>query len=565
MKKRSYPNDDSINMLSVRDTQKWLDTIKSIYNKTHNGEDRMKAIKETTKDWSPMEVYDFLNWLKFYEEGTHMKYKVAQWYENGNPGYFLPIKPDAPAPKQEYVSGNDIASAKEEIESGLSQKERKDLIERQRHKIIGRLDSTEKLLRSNEGQLFAGKEYESLIEAIYSLKKKVHLINKLTLSSKIYDDILIREGNVLSRNGFVKAAQVLYKLADDQSAVVPAPVAEEPLTATEAPEEAATTPPATPVPAPTEGGIVGDIGSGMDIPGNTPTLGPNDGPGSGPNDLPKGILKFLENLDVGSVSSKEDMLEVSDQDINEANFDDVLEVEDRDGVLISEAQEVPPAPVVEPAETVVEDAPLEVSEEDATTDGPKIPKNPSVSTLDLESNKAAKYDEIIDMAFKNLTIDDIIAKAEDLAKIFSTREVPRQLFILDLMMDRLGLASYFPSLSEAINKGIDSNNYISSRIDDILSKLRGNVKTNDIDLRNGGGSASDSPELQAIKQNLKDTDEKEKAKKELRKKQENEAFDLEKETPEIDVENDLAAEPVAPVTETPVAPVLPKVPNKPIV
>lgn len=156
------------------------------------------------------------------------------------------------------------------------------------------------------------------------------------------------------------------------------------------------------------------------------------------------------------------------------------------------------------------------------------------------------------MAFKDLTVEDIIGKVEDLAKIFSTREVPRQLFILDLMMNRLGLASYFPSLSEAINKSIDSNNYISSRIDDILSKLRGNVKTNDIDLRNGGGAVNDSPELQSIKQNLQTNQEKEKAKKEMRKKQEDEAFELDsnKETPDVEIAEDLQPEitPTPPVT-----------------
>ena len=61
-------------------------------------------------------------------------------------------------------------------------KRKETLLRNSAQKIIGRLDSAEKLLRSPEGQAFAGPELEQLMEAIYTLKKKVQLVNKLSVS-----------------------------------------------------------------------------------------------------------------------------------------------------------------------------------------------------------------------------------------------------------------------------------------------------------------------------------------------------------------------------------------------
>ena len=48
-----------------------------------------EAVQSVTRDWKKMEIFDFLNWLKFIEEGTHMKYKFAQvWYEEWTAGIF---------------------------------------------------------------------------------------------------------------------------------------------------------------------------------------------------------------------------------------------------------------------------------------------------------------------------------------------------------------------------------------------------------------------------------------------------------------------------------------------
>ena len=148
-----------------------------------------------------------------------------------------------------------------------------------------------------------------------------------------------------------------------------------------------------------------------------------------------------------------------------------------------------------------------------------------------------------------IKVDDVVAKLEDLAKVFKTREIPRQLSIADMMLDSLGLASFFPSLSEATNKALESNNYISTRVEDIISKLRGAMATHDIDLK--GGEVESRPDVAAIKNKLQSDTDKEKARKELRKQQENEELEQKsKETPDIEVSEDLEA----PATPPPAPP-----------
>jgi len=149
MKNRAYPNYDSYMSIGPKyDTKKWIDAVKDIYYKTRTGLDKQSAVSATIGAWDDVEQQNFFNWLRFYEEGTHLKYKYAQsWYEGVQPGYFLPVRKDQEEDKNE-VKDLDERSAVE----------KKKIIEHQRKKVIGRLDSAEKLLRSDEGLLFAGKE-----------------------------------------------------------------------------------------------------------------------------------------------------------------------------------------------------------------------------------------------------------------------------------------------------------------------------------------------------------------------------------------------------------------------
>ena len=117
--------------------------------------------------------------------------------------YFVPLP---------FIKSID-ASPRQHPHSQSGADEKKQIIEKQRQKIIGRLDSAEKLLRSEEGQIFAGNELEALLDVIYSLKNKIQMVNKISLSTRLYEDMIVREANILVKKGFGNAGTVLRKVA----------------------------------------------------------------------------------------------------------------------------------------------------------------------------------------------------------------------------------------------------------------------------------------------------------------------------------------------------------------
>lgn len=513
--KKAYPNTNYyMHIPGQHDVSKWMKAVQFIRHLEDRGAARMLAIRQATSGWNLIETFDFLNWIKFYGAGEHMKYKFAQlWYENGSPGYFLHIKKDEPqAPPVRQDIDFAIAPPAVPVHDAAAE-EKKNLIDRQRNKIVGRLDSVEKLLRSPEGHLFSGKEFETLIDAIYQLKKKIHLVNKVSSSTKLYEDMIVREANILTNSGFIKAGEFLYSVAQDK-----VPIA---------------TPPEPPAQGQGSAGGLPSVGPGA------PTTPPDTTNDNSPID------KFLSNLDTGKVT------EDDEHTVNDLEVEDTIDVADvEDELLVTEAQDAgppppppPPAPPVKkPVAPPVDEEPLEVTEDDI-----KSTPKPVSNTADFDSK--------VSQVFSDITVGDVVSKLEDLAKVFKTREIPRQLGIIDMMLDSLGLASYFPSLSEATNKALESNNYISTRVEDILSKLRGSMGTNEIDLK--GGDAPEKPEVAGIKQKLQSDEDKEKSRKKMRKEQE--ATELEgknKETPEVEIEEDLAAPPPPPPKAVPPAPAL---------
>jgi hypothetical protein len=504
--KFAYPNNDYINIPGQRDIQKWVNTVKNIYIKQKDGMDQVKALKQYTFSWDPVETYDFINWLRYYQQGNHMKYKTAQnFYGNLNNGYMLPLKEDP------------ILEVKESVDDDDNKKE---IIKAQRTKILKRLDSAEKVLREHD--IFPAEEFQAILSAIYDLKRKIQSVNKTSKSTKLYSDMIYRQGNILSHKGFNKGAEVFYTLAQDKSELQSAPTANIPN-------------PTAPVP-PTQGqGVAGGLPSmGPGMPQNPPESAPNDSPTT---TMSEGMKGFLDNL------SGIDDLEVND----ESEVNDELYVDD----LITTAQ------LVEPKS--LEPKPLEKAPPVVPISKPEIEKPISKPLIDSKpdskiSDQADTFSNKMDAALANVKVIDVINQLEDIAKVFKIREIPRQLSFADMMLDKLGMASFFPALSEAINKSLESNNYISTRIEDVLSKLRGAMERKNIDLKDEGNKI-DSDEILNIKKNLQTDIDKEKARKDNRKEQE---F---KEIPEIEIEEDLGpegAKKVLPKQEVKPIPVTPK-------
>ena len=83
------------------------------------------------------------------------------------------------------------------------------------------------------------------------------------------------------------------------------------------------------------------------------------------------------------------------------------------------------------------------------------------------------------------------------------------------------MASYFPSLAEALKSAVDSNQYMLTRVEDIISKLRGAVPPAmnfDLDEEEERVTQTD-PALEAVRDTLEQQDQIEKAKTEKRRQE----------------------------------------------
>jgi hypothetical protein len=523
--KSAYPNySEGMTIPGEHNLDRWVQALKDIYYKNNQGMPWKQAFDSSTDSWNPMEKTDFNNWVNFYQQQGHLKYKKAQmsWYtppeedseEDTQLGQVKPYSGYFAPNGQDYNKNlhSDIGAVKDASENDISPAERKKILDKHKKKLISRLDSVEKLLRSDEGHLLTESEYDSLLESIFSLKKKITSLNKKTSGVLFYQDLIVREANILANKGFYKAASFLYVSA--QAAAAPPPAAEpSPISSPasgslDAPKNDVQVPPtASNAPSPISGG-----GTAGNLPGDTTE---NNSP----------LQEIAESLGEGFDVNTSDDLVIYDDDTDDGD--------DLDEYLIAEAQAAPPPlPAPSPAPNL----------------------NPPENITVLESED--RFDDKLDDVLSNVKIEDVVKKIEDLSKIFKTREIPRQLAIVDMMLDKLGIASFFPALSEATNKALESNNYILTRIEAMLTQLSGAIKTDKIDLKH---EKSVAPQAENIKTNLQQKSELDRERKEMRKELADKALEerMKEETPDLEVTEDELAPPAAPPIMPPAAPIAP--------
>jgi hypothetical protein len=256
----------------------------------------------------------------------------------------------------------------------------------------------------------------------------------------------------------------------------------------------------------------------------------------------------LDDLVKGMNNDKNDDQDVSDiNDIEDVEDDPLSEI-----TVIAQAAPPPGTPDIEVEDEVLgnPDPPPEPSKGPVVVPAkPKDSGEPKQVTapapLPPMAPQKVNLTDPFEMALSSVSVVDVVTRLEALANIFRNREIARQLAIIDLMMDKLGIASFFPSLAEASSKSLESNQYALTRIEDILSKLRGSIETppnHQVDLT--GPVDQVSPPVadtnpNQIKQNLIQNQEEEKVKKERRKQME-EA----KQTPQVTNAPEELAQPV---------------------
>jgi hypothetical protein len=72
-----------------------------------------------------------------------------------------------------------------------------------------------------------------------------------------------------------------------------------------------------------------------------------------------------------------------------------------------------------------------------------------------------------------ININMVIDRLEGVSKILKSRDTIRELASIDILLNEMGMASYFPEISYAQSKLIESFSYACNKIEDIVSKLRG--------------------------------------------------------------------------------------------
>lgn len=423
--KNCYPNDQSqILPLQQYNIDKWLETMKKIYSGLQKGVGYNNSLELCTEGWDPVEKNDFQSWVKYYSQGEHLKYKTAQYYQA--PGVNIPIEDlvsSLPAVPQTGISNtpNESEIAQKKIFS-----------------LIGRLNAAEKLFTDPQVQKALGKrgvKVEDCLEGLHALKRKIQSASFRVLASLV-EDLELKEISKTATDNILEdfLYREFYRVGERKNLDYLVRYA----------QAAPTSTPPGPLP------------SNSGAPANP--MPPNNMPlDSGANVEP--------TKDEGVLAVEEFIAGLNGEDVGET-WDDEIEMDEpikktQSNSFLNRIKLSQAVPANLPSPEKVNTNPFQA--------GALIPP---VIEKDIGMRRP---DEIFESALKDVKISDVIERLEALADVFRNREISRQMAIIDLFMDRLGIATFFPSLAEASTKTLESNQYALTRIEDIISKLRGSV------------------------------------------------------------------------------------------
>lgn len=444
--------------------KKWTDTMRGLYYNIHKGLDFPGAFDLVTKDWSNMEKKDFKHWADFYSKNEQFKYKTAQeknYYADDNGAPLVPfnhLQARLPSAPSEVPKTPNVA----EIHN---QYFREDEIKEKIRSVISRLQSAEKIVTDPEVQKVLNEKLDmgldKWLETLHYLKRKIQTVPIKSASSNICEDLIIKEGNRLINQGYKFAGFMLKKIAQEKLAD---PTDLDDL----GPEEDIATP---------------EVTSEKPIPQAAPLLE------SAPLPQPENI-------------EENDALK---EFIKRLNFDD-LDLDDKES-FAKLAQQMPSNINVEEPE----EGESIIVDENPETVGEKLLEGEEAEKMDLSPGSSLN---------REVTVAIVIKRLETVDNILRNREIPRQLAMIDIEMDILGIAPFFPTLAEAHRSALESHSYMITRIDDILSKLRGSLEPGGhIDLTTNKNDVTPSMDglSEKVKENLKKEKQKEEDIKNIRK------------------------------------------------
>lgn len=511
MNKKSYPNIEfGLHPKNPYNIKRWIEAMNNLYQQAkiigYNN-----AFNQITNKWDEMEKLDFKTWLKFYEQDNHLKYKQAQ---------YIPLDALKAALPPAYSPRDLQVNEDEQTENPV-------IVKKQ---IVPDKKSLDFLIKSLLSRLTAAENIatksnvrDALDKAGINIKEWFTLLHRLKLeiqsapirtatASDLIEDIIVKNANTAS-NKLTK--DFLISIA--QLGTVP--MASTPMSANPADNAMGQQPLAqssNPLP-------------NSDIPGST-VESPEDA-----------VASFLKNLSgIKDTGDTDDMLKSDDE-----------------SDLIVEAQAVP-NPLTQPQQNeVIEQEPqadIEVAEEGSRLE----------PEMDPDASTTLK-DDLFDKALEGITVKDIINRMNSIINIFRQRRISNELSIIDLMLQKAGLASFVPEMSEIQRSVLESNNYSLSRAEEILSRLSGVMITplsQEID-KEMTEPAKINPENQLVVQRLQQqqNQEEELKKQKKLKKQQEEAAKLNQPIVAPNMQQELTGPaqivtPTAPPAPPPQAPVI---------
>lgn len=210
LSKKAYPNiSGKEDRELIYDVDKWIGALKSIYASLHTKQfDKQEAIDRFTLDWDSEEKQKFINWMRYYEDGTTEKYnvKTAKFIKQAfEPAFSMP---------ESWVQRDDRANDKMYM-STRQQKREKTKREEELHKaqqfkgkMKARLRSFKRLVEKYN-DILPKHDLDNVYDELYKLEKSVV---KLDVYASL-QDCVVRSANRMNKFGFDEGAEFLHKLA----------------------------------------------------------------------------------------------------------------------------------------------------------------------------------------------------------------------------------------------------------------------------------------------------------------------------------------------------------------
>jgi len=448
--KKSYPlGDQDVEPIISYDVGKWIKAKNNIDIKTRLFKNTISANmiqKEVTKGWSDMEINKFNDWVRFYEQGGHLVYKMADaraLFTNNNT---FPLQHVPGMNKNEFEnSAVDLMH-----EHAEKRKQEREILQKIKGSLVSRISSAKKILASELGQTLVGNEYEKLLKTLMQVEETL-----LTLKTpKLMADVLARAECTLKKDGYAHAAFMFNKIAQDTS-----------------------------------------------LDGGSPDGGNKD-------DLKKAIIETLNDSSAWDekykLPSNDEFKKEIEKEKSEAESDETNPINTDTPPTDLNAPPPPPPVTANYKWALYKTAELDRLENMVNIIGETIKSVKSIRKLAQQipigsTSNATKFftEDSLDKAFANIKLSDVIKRMQALVRVFKNREIARQLSIIDLMLDKLGIAGLFPQLAEATKSSLESNQYSGTRVEEILSKL--------MSMADEGGNVN--PQLgQSIKPSLIDNE-----------------------------------------------------------